>query len=332
MSSRREALEWNRPSRTTNAGLWLDKYLDSSGADDSKAKHNLIKDVAGIAVPDSYRAFYKRWRVALEQQDCKPREVVIIGRMALGLGDESVLETSITLHHIYGVPYIPGSALKGLAASYARQQLEGEEWSETGKHYLTVFGDTDNAGFITFYDALFIPPEPGNKSPLAVDVLTVHHPKYYQNTGEPPADWDDPVPIPFLSATGRYLLALGGPAEWVELAFQVLGMALRDAGVGAKTSSGYGRARIAKPRPTEETVKQGKDKAKGARLSKPTEAEEEVILESDARNRRAQVRVSTGEIITCGSFPPWPVREKGEKCRALVSRRDGTAISAIWVR
>ena len=35
-------------------------------------------------------------------------------RMVVGLGNESVYETSMTLHHIYGIPYIPGSALKGI--------------------------------------------------------------------------------------------------------------------------------------------------------------------------------------------------------------------------
>ncbi len=39
-------------------------------------------------------------------------------RMALGLGNESVYETSITLHHIYGIPYIPASAIKGVVRSW----------------------------------------------------------------------------------------------------------------------------------------------------------------------------------------------------------------------
>ena len=237
------------------------------------------------------------------------------------VGAESVLETSVTLHHTYAFRNPrPAGKLKDSRPLLGSNR--GEEWTENGRHYLTIFGDTDNAGFITFYDALFIPPEAGDKSPLAVDVLTVHHQKYYQNTGEPPADWDDPVPVPFLSATGRYLLALAGPAEWVELTFEVLRMALRDAGVGAKTSSGYGRARIAKPRRPEETVKAGKDKDKGTRLSKPTEAEEEVVLESDGSNRRAQVRVSSGEIVTCGSFPSGLRGRKGESVGLVTHGRE----------
>lgn len=330
MTSRRQQLERMNPRLDTNAGLWLDKYLNSSGADDTEAKRELVKEVVAIRVPDAYKAFYKRWRKALEQQGIETREALVGGRMVLGLGDESVIETSVTLLRTYGVPYIPGSALKGLAASFARQQLEGEEWQENGKHYLAVFGDTDNGGFVSFYDALYIPQGGTAEYPLAEDVLTVHHQKYYQDGSAPPADWDDPVPIPFLSATGRYLLALGGPAEWVELTLEILRMALREMGVGAKTSSGYGGLRIAKPKPAQETPKPLKDKTR-ALSSKPIEREEEVILESDASNRKAQVRVSTGEIVTCGSIPLWPAWKKGEVCRAIVTHRNDQVISARWV-
>jgi len=44
-------------------------------------------------------------------------------RLIIGLGDESVYETSIRLHRNYGVPYIPGSALKGLAKHYSIYML-----------------------------------------------------------------------------------------------------------------------------------------------------------------------------------------------------------------
>ena len=39
-------------------------------------------------------------------------------RFIVGLGGESVYETSITLHHIYGFPYIPGQAVKGVLSSW----------------------------------------------------------------------------------------------------------------------------------------------------------------------------------------------------------------------
>lgn len=39
-------------------------------------------------------------------------------RLVVGLGTDNVLETGITLHHLYGVPIIPGSALKGLTRTH----------------------------------------------------------------------------------------------------------------------------------------------------------------------------------------------------------------------
>lgn len=332
MSSRRPRLEWLHHRSASNAGLWLDKYLDSSGAEDTKAKHDLVEQVAGIAISDAYKTFYKRWRQALEAQGVKPREAEVKGRMVIGLGDESVIETSVTLHHTYGVPFIPGSALKGLAASYARQQLEGDEWRERGKHYLTVFGQTDDAGFITFYDALYIPEKfrqkpdnVGKECPLAADVLTVHHQAYYQDGSAPPADWDDPVPVPFLSAMGHYLIALSGPDEWVEVVFKILQMALRDYGIGAKTSSGYGRlkfiksAQPAQPPP----VQPGAE----------TTQIEEVTLESNvSKNRNAQVKLNSGEVVACSDFPTSAFQQpkRGATCQASVTYRDGKAMKAKY--
>ncbi len=54
-------------------------------------------------------------------------------RLIIGLGNPSVYETSITLHHIYGFPYIPGSAIKGVVRSYFIQTEFGKtgcEWDQ----------------------------------------------------------------------------------------------------------------------------------------------------------------------------------------------------------
>jgi CRISPR-associated protein Cmr6 len=88
-----------------------------------------------------------------------------------------------------------------------------------------------------------------NGRALAPDVITVHHQKYYQEPGGIPSDSDDPNPIPFLSATGTYLLALATPdfkepTRWLDITFQILAEALDKLGIGAKTSSGYGRMRF----------------------------------------------------------------------------------------
>jgi CRISPR-associated protein Cmr6 len=240
--SRRPHLMSIRPQTSTNAGLWLDKYLTTSDKEDNESRRNLVASVAAIDTPPAYVAFYRRWEQALRECGVQTRLARVQGRLVVGLGDESVLETSITLHHTYGVPYVPGSALKGLAASYARQKLEPDDWCMTGEAYKTLFGDTTSAGYVTFYDALYLPGSGHQGRALHADVITVHHRDYYQEGQVAPADWDSPTPIPFLSATGQYLVAMAGPnSDWIHAAFGILGEALAEMGVGAKTSSGYGR-------------------------------------------------------------------------------------------
>jgi CRISPR-associated protein Cmr6 len=55
-------------------------------------------------------------------------------RLALGLGIDSVYETGITLHHIYGIPYIPASAIKGVVRSWIITQEFGEEKAPSNEH------------------------------------------------------------------------------------------------------------------------------------------------------------------------------------------------------
>lgn len=278
MSSRRTALggltlKTLQPERRpgqVHAGLWLDRFLSTQDREDTNARRSLVEEVASIPVSQAYGLFFARWQAALAQSGAVVRRGQVQNRLVVGLGGESALETHITLHRTYGVPLIPGPALKGLAASYARNHL-GPTWKEGSEAYQTLFGDTTSAGFVTFFDALPCVETDGtlkhnsahplhaqlmqrrhSGSLLEPDILTVHHPKYYMGEEargpngardgiHAPADWDSPNPVSFLSAVGTYLLALKGPAEWVESAFQILTQALSEEGVGAKTSSGYGR-------------------------------------------------------------------------------------------
>lgn len=251
MSTRRVSLSGITLTEAPNAHaeLWLDKYIDDQA--DSKKQSDFLAKVSAIPTPEAYVAFYNRWTQMLDALGAKKRPAHVKARMIVGLGDESVLETSIALHRTYGVPYIPGSALKGLAASYARQKL-GEDWQKNSKAndaYKVVFGNTDDAGYITFFDALYRPKTGFNQRALHPDVMTVHHRNYYQNSATPPADWDDPNPVPFLTATGDYMIALAAPEmdeqdAWIEKTFTILKYALADMGIGAKTSSGYGRLEL----------------------------------------------------------------------------------------
>lgn len=255
---RRSALEGVRlPRKEPHRGLWLDKFLRAADREDTEAKRLLVREAVGIPEPEEYRAFFERYREALEAVGAQVRQAQTLSRLVVGLGGEGVLETSLALQRTYGVPYIPGSALKGLASRYAHLYLEGEAWRRDlarfhrGEAQAGLFGTTEEQGLVVFFDAL---PLPG-KWRLHPDILNPHHPAYYRGEEEPPADWDSPTPVPFLSATGTFLLALSpapgvsreeaGP--WLRAAWQVLAWALREEGVGAKTSSGYGRMALEEP-------------------------------------------------------------------------------------
>lgn len=242
MSSRRSSLESIDPEQMNdpNAGLWLDKFIRTQGGNEREISKNSLVEIVSSTSKESdiYRRFYDRWKESLKKIGAETAEGKVIGRIVVGIGDESVLETSITLNKTYGVPYIPGSAVKGLAASYARNRLEG--WDKKSDLYKTVFGTEEEAGYINFFDALYKPNSGDDGKILHKDIITVHHPDYYQNGEKAPADWDSPTPIPFLSATGTYLFALLGEKNWVEVVFEILKLALKEDGIGAKTSSGYG--------------------------------------------------------------------------------------------
>lgn len=258
--SRREVLTRLTQPDESHAGLWLDKFTRSIRGDDTDAKRTLVEEAVRVREPLDYKAFFERYEAALKSCEARPAQARCDGRLIIGLGNEAVLETSISLHRTYGVPLIPGSALKGLASSFAHRWLEGDGWRKAkdktppGAWHQELFGDTSISGVVTFFDALYVPGSGHNGQALWADVLTVHHQDYYNkfdpNNPEkqrPPADWDSPVPVPLISATGSFLIALAGPENWVSLAYDILEQALKLEGIGAKTSSGYGRLTLENP-------------------------------------------------------------------------------------
>jgi CRISPR-associated protein Cmr6 len=244
-------------NRVAHAGLWLDKYPASilSKNDAEKLKKGevppnvqVMDQATRIAIPPLYWDYLARWESFWREPEAKVGVAGAQGPVVVGLGGESVLETAITLHHTYGVPYLPGSALKGLASHYAHLRLADDAWRLGGSAHRDLFGDTTVSGVVTFWDAPFYVPLSARKnpasSPLRQDVMTVHHREYYGNEkGAAPTDFDQPNPVPFLSlnpGTEFYVVLTGAPG-WVDAAWSILSQALQEFGVGAKTSSGYGR-------------------------------------------------------------------------------------------
>ncbi|MBU1432661.1 type III-B CRISPR module RAMP protein Cmr6, partial [Myxococcota bacterium] len=133
MSTRREELKDISRQASTHPGLWIDKFLtDARDRTDKRGAH--LAEMSKPNIPEGYRAAFDRRREALlsawqpEGALVATGSAEIEGRMIIGLGQKGVLEAGITLDHTWGVPFLPGSALKGLAARAAMQLVEDEAW------------------------------------------------------------------------------------------------------------------------------------------------------------------------------------------------------------
>ena len=243
MTSRRANLQKFTATQAQHPGLWLDKFLTTTDAEDGQPRSQLVSETTSIQ-PVAYPQMFRRWQKTLQEMGAILYEATTLGCLSIGLGSASVIETAVSIHRTYGVPYIPGSALKGVTAHYAHQ-YQPDLWGKNGDAHKTLFGTTESAGYVTFLDAL-PPPLPPPKWQLHQDTITVPPPEYYQGLDQAPADWDSPNPVPFLSVSGTFLIALHAPdaPEWGERGLEILREALKDMGVGAKTSSGYGRMRL----------------------------------------------------------------------------------------
>lgn len=251
--------------RPENLGLAVDRYCEGAKSDD---RGRWLLKAADLAVGRAWIARQARIHRMHRELDSVCRDFEVASRLIVGAGGATVREIGIALDVPFGVPFIAGSALKGLAARFVRSRYarEAPELGADGVAYRALFGFTERddgeQGLIHFHDGLLLADGPDER-PLVVDVLTSHHSEYYTGGGgHPPADWDDPIPNPFLAvrAGARYRVALeprGGEAArgWARwLADVVLPAALEEEGIGAKTAAGYGRMRpidATGPRPGE---------------------------------------------------------------------------------
>lgn len=186
-------------------------------------------------------------------------------RMVVGLGDANALEVGLTLHPLYGFPYIPGSSLKGLCRTWLEiaedtfengNVLEGRDLdSKIKKESLAVFGSADKdeqirnnlkdewkdsqRGNVLFFDAI-----PTESPELDVDIMTPHYGPYYDKPEKnPPGDWYSPNIIKFLTVakSQEFLFGLADRDRTsLNKAKKWLIFGLCELGIGAKTSSGYG--------------------------------------------------------------------------------------------
>lgn len=236
-------------ANASHSALLIARYLPEHD-DQKKARRDLQNAAAKAShfARQLYDLAYDRWNNSIEVSGTIKDELSAHGRLIVGMGTENVLESGLTLHHTYGVPVIPGSALKGIAAHYAHSVwgTTNQEFKISGKTHDLVFGNSKQAGFVTFHDAWIHPDSLKMNEGIVLDVLTPHNGDYYGGNAAP-TDFDSPNPISFLSVTGKFLAALTMEdcsekgQTLLSLVMSLLKEALCEWGVGGKTSSGYGR-------------------------------------------------------------------------------------------
>jgi CRISPR-associated protein Cmr6 len=153
-------------------------------------------------------------------------------RLVIGAGYPSFIENGFLFHHVYGIPYIPGETLKGLARTVfilsVAEAIKGkfdpskieEELSEEAEGifhqipdkiniilddytienpvetFRKIFGSKKRRGQVIFFDAYPVEFKPSEH--FEADIMNSHYGDYYQS-GKAPADWLSPNPIHFLA-------------------------------------------------------------------------------------------------------------------------------------
>lgn len=221
-------------ARISNLGLYLNKFIEVDPATWKATEQAKKYEGAPTAVFSAgegkalLAACAARHRRTLTAAKATTFTASPTNRVIVGLGGKGMLEVGITLHHLYGFPIIPGSALKGLARAYAlitlpaagsdgknltpqkleervekyardkaKAKAERKQFTANPDYdlFLAVFGAQDDAGAAIFFDAL------PDRVSFEVDIMNVHYPDYYNAKGKntPPADYYSPTPIDFLT-------------------------------------------------------------------------------------------------------------------------------------
>lgn len=244
----------NHIARCKNLALILDKYPPQTVVAETKNKGSWLQELVKGGHIDTVltQSAYTRWHSMMSAIGATFFDATLDWRMVIGLGGETVLETDLTLHHLYGIPFIPGSALKGLTRAYVTGEIDehkSKRIEDDDETVNRIFGSQDRAGTVLFFDAMPL----NGEVKFVVDIMNPHYPEYYSGT-KPPTNDQSPVPVIFLTVTDTiftFALAPRNPKDdkhkaHVELAKGWLQSALEKYGIGGKTSAGYGYFKIGK--------------------------------------------------------------------------------------
>ena len=229
---------------TENLGLKMDRLLPyGSGRQGPELVHEFVD--RGALVPDTapLADLVEGWRLRWERLAASVSAATFTAspewRSLVGLGTNALLQGGITLHHLYGLPFIPAKALKGATRLYAEVVLD-----TPGEEVARLFGRTE--GEARRGELLFLDGVPAAPPRIERDLMNPHYAIYYGGQDNvPPGDYLSPTPV-FLLVVGKGspyrfgVASLQGNRQDAERATEWLKSALGEVGVGAKTAAGYG--------------------------------------------------------------------------------------------
>ncbi|NLM18366.1 MAG: type III-B CRISPR module RAMP protein Cmr6 [Candidatus Riflebacteria bacterium] len=235
-------------------------------------------------------ALIERQRTAAQKLESVFFPCRLISPLAIGLGNEHPVENGFSFLSPYGLPYIPGSGLKGVLRR-AAEELRDSDGTITSKEIDSLFGPEDprtskdtsktaeefeaQRGALSFWDAF-----PDCKS-MSLEIMTPHYSEYYQKN-KSPHDQGQPTPIPFLVVPPNSNLNLiiqcdssrlpESEYNWRGKLEQIIEYAGKWVGLGGKTAVGYGAFKI------DEELKKKTEAEKAAAEEAKRKREEEARL------------------------------------------------------
>jgi len=120
---------------------WAPVGNDGKVPDAERAKW--LSALASISVASDYSRSFERWKKSFSAVGDRLAELTLASRLLIGHGNSSAADIGITVHHTWGVPIIPGSALKGLVAhyvdaTYGPSDLDRKPWEQEGEERARV--------------------------------------------------------------------------------------------------------------------------------------------------------------------------------------------------
>jgi CRISPR type III-B/RAMP module RAMP protein Cmr6 len=206
-------------------------------------------------------------------------EATLGARLLVNLAGGVIENAGIALDRCFGLPFIPGSAVKGIARAQALWEIHdahGEDKERLLRLAMRLFGYgandikpmgdfgwaggaaaasrvADEIGSTDFKGcACFLPAYPTTPPVLVVDMVNPHYPEYYRGQRDRATDNESPVPnyFPAVEAGSSFGFAVllnripkgdgVSAGDLLNQAKQWLERAVISKGVGAKTAAGYG--------------------------------------------------------------------------------------------